>query len=107
MWTKNEVFKIQRFLQTHGRMPWEDMKNQLGSNKSPQQLKVYFASLMSNVEYLVRVEMLKDLLRNNRVPIPQPWLDKYKPKYEDIHSRSTNLKNAGTVIEKEVEKVSS
>ena len=51
------------------------------------------SSALANLEYPGN----KDLLRNNRVAIPQPSLDKYKPKYGDIHSRSTNITNAGTV----------
>ncbi|ETO27604.1 hypothetical protein RFI_09528, partial [Reticulomyxa filosa] len=79
--TNREKHALQRCYQQFGQLPAEEVKHKLGdvvAAKLPEQLEAYFYSLMSQVEYLVRVEQLKELIRDNKITLPECLWKKFE-----------------------------
>ncbi|ETO35098.1 hypothetical protein RFI_01976, partial [Reticulomyxa filosa] len=101
--TNREKHALQRCFQQFGQLPAAELLQKTGdavSTKIPEQLDAYFYSLMSQVEYLVRVERLKDLIRDNKIALPEVLWKKFDnfeepKKLKPSSSSSSSSKKSG------------
>ena len=72
-----EMHALQRTVQMYGKISWNELKTKSKSPKTEEQVESYFYSFMSNVEYLIRCERLKELIVAGKIELPLTLQQKF------------------------------